>query len=85
MINKSGDYSNGRRLSISTKYTIPGPPPPSEEILSLNGWVMLGVESDQFRLIGKILEDTIWGWHPKQAKMTDWSVTVKYAEPCKAT
>lgn len=68
MIDKSGDYSNGRRLSISTKYTIRGPPP-SEEILSLNGWVMLGVESDQFRLIGKILEDTIrWDGIPSRRR-----------------
>lgn len=51
-------FSNGRRLSDSTKHTIPGPPP-SEEILSLNDWAMLEVESDQIRLIGRILEDTI--------------------------
>jgi hypothetical protein len=69
MINKSGDYSNGRRFSDSTKHTIPGPPP-SEEILSLNGWVMLGVESDQFGLIiGKILEDTIrWDGIPSRRR-----------------
>jgi len=41
-------------------------------------WVTLEVESDQIRLIGKILEDTIRifpGWYPKQVKMTDWIVT----------
>lgn len=78
--------SNERRLSDSTKPTIPGPPV-SEEILSLNDWVMFEVESDQIGLIGKILEGTIviirifQGWHPKQAKMdSDGNVR----ESCKA-
>jgi hypothetical protein len=52
LIKKNGAYSNGRRLNDSTKHTIPNPPP-SEEILSLDDWVMLEVESDQIRLIGK--------------------------------
>ncbi|KAF8497054.1 hypothetical protein F5888DRAFT_1889716 [Russula emetica] len=49
-------------------------------------WVTLEVESDQIRLIGKILEDTIRifpGWYPKQVKMTDWIVTVKYSNYAK--
>jgi hypothetical protein len=47
---------------------------------------MLEVGSDLIRLIGKILEDTIRvfpGWHPNQVKMTDWTVTVKYANHAK--
>ena len=77
--------SNERRLSDSTKPTIPGPPV-SEEILSLNDWVMFEVESDQIRLIGKILEGTIVIIRVSRDGIPSrrrWTVTVMYVNHAK--